>query len=144
MFLSCLSFCKSVLNFNLANNYWTVKARALIFHMSILSMGTNIFYVVTLTLESGLLFEYYNPVNNIWIVSARALICNMNIPCDTCKIFLLVLNRLTFTFDQFFKKLISFSYVNFIEIILNHPQQVVLGVKFNHIVSPNRWSYTLS
>ena len=33
--LSCLSFCNSVLNFNLVNNFSTVSARALIFHMSI-------------------------------------------------------------------------------------------------------------
>ena len=29
------SFCHSLWNFNLANNFWTVNARALIFHMSI-------------------------------------------------------------------------------------------------------------
>ena len=33
--LSCLSFCHSLWNFNLAYNCWTVSARALIFHMSI-------------------------------------------------------------------------------------------------------------
>ena len=65
-------------------------------------METKIFYPVTLTLESGLLFEYFNLVNNIWLLSAKALIFHMNIPCD--KIFLLVLNNiLTLTFDQFFK-----------------------------------------
>ena len=30
-----LSFCPPLWNFNLANNFWTVSARALIFHMSI-------------------------------------------------------------------------------------------------------------
>ena len=38
LFLSCLSFCPPLWNFNLANNFWTVwtvSARALIFHMSI-------------------------------------------------------------------------------------------------------------
>ena len=30
-----LSFCHSLWNFNLANNFWTVNARALIFHMRI-------------------------------------------------------------------------------------------------------------
>ena len=29
------SFCHSLWNFNLVNNFWTVSARALIFHMSI-------------------------------------------------------------------------------------------------------------
>ena len=37
LFLSCviLSLCHSLWNFNLANNFWTLNARALIFHMSI-------------------------------------------------------------------------------------------------------------
>ena len=40
LFLSCLSFChyvilSSSLKLQLANNFWTVSARALIFHMSI-------------------------------------------------------------------------------------------------------------
>ena len=35
LFLSCLSLCPPLWNFNLANNFWTVSARALIFHMSI-------------------------------------------------------------------------------------------------------------
>ena len=30
-----LSFCPPLWNYNLANNFWTVNARALIFHMSI-------------------------------------------------------------------------------------------------------------
>ena len=40
LFLSCLSFHKSVWNFNLANNFWTMKTRALIFHMGIPSCKT--------------------------------------------------------------------------------------------------------
>ena len=35
-----LSFCPLFWNFNLANNFWTVSARALIFHMSILCNKT--------------------------------------------------------------------------------------------------------
>ena len=35
LILSCLSFFHSLWNFNLANNFWTVSARALIFHLSI-------------------------------------------------------------------------------------------------------------
>ena len=35
LFLSCLSFCLPLWNLNLANNFWKVSARALIFHMSI-------------------------------------------------------------------------------------------------------------
>ena len=54
-----------------------------------LSMDTNIFDLVTLTLEFELLFEIFNFVNHIWILRARALIFHMSIPWD--KIFLLVL-----------------------------------------------------
>ena len=36
-------------NFNLANNFWTVSARALIFHMSIPCDKTIVFYPVTMT-----------------------------------------------------------------------------------------------
>ena len=61
----------------------------------------HFFLSMTLTLESGLLFENSSLVNNILILSARALIFNMNILCD--KIFLLSLNLLTLTFDQFFE-----------------------------------------
>ena len=35
LFLSCLSYCPPLWNFNLDNIYWTVSARILIFHMSI-------------------------------------------------------------------------------------------------------------
>ena len=45
-------------NFNLANNFWTVSARALILHMSDPSdkLKTNIFYPVNLTLEFDFFF----------------------------------------------------------------------------------------
>jgi hypothetical protein len=36
LFLSCLSFRHSVWNFNLANNFWMVHTRALIFDMSVI------------------------------------------------------------------------------------------------------------
>ena len=89
-----LSFCPPLWNFNLANNFWTVSARALIFHMSIpcdknngthwkiLSVGTIIFDPVTLTLEFDPFFENFNLANNFWKLSARALIFHMSIPCD--------------------------------------------------------------
>ena len=35
LFLSCLSFCPPLWNFNLANTFWTVSARALKVHLSI-------------------------------------------------------------------------------------------------------------
>ena len=93
---------KSVWNFNLANNIKQWKlAKALIFHMRILSGMT--FSIVTLTLELYLFFKKnFNFANNFRTVSARALIFHMNIHCD--KILLLVLNIKTQTFDQFLKK----------------------------------------
>ena len=33
LFLSCLSFCHPLWNFNIPYNFWTVSTRALIFHM---------------------------------------------------------------------------------------------------------------
>ena len=77
-----LSFCPPLWNFNLANNFWTVSARALIFHMSIPCDDTIIFDPVTLTFEFDLLLKNFNLANNFWTVSARALIFYMSIPCD--------------------------------------------------------------
>ena len=61
LFLSCLSFCPPLWNFNFAYNFWTASARAFdISHKCSLwqdlSFGTNIFYLVTLTLEFDLFF----------------------------------------------------------------------------------------
>ena len=75
-------------NFNLANNFWIVSARALIFHMSIPCDKTFpwVYHYflscdLTLTLEFDLLFKNFNLANNFWTVSARALIFHMSIPC---------------------------------------------------------------
>ena len=62
LFLSCLLFCPPLWNFYLANNFRTVSARALIFHMSIPCDKTFpwvplLFYPVTLTLEFDSFFE---------------------------------------------------------------------------------------
>ena len=56
-----LGVCK---NFNVANHFWTVSARALIFHMSIPCDETFpwvrlFFYLVTLTREFDLLFKNF-------------------------------------------------------------------------------------
>ena len=96
-----------------------------------LLVGTNNFYLMTLTLEFDLvLFENFNLANYFWKVSVRALIFHMNILWDKAlleptiltralifymnihcdKIFVLVLNLLTFTFDQFKKKNISHNF----------------------------------
>ena len=62
---------------------------------------------MTLTLESGLRFEYFDPVNKIWIVSARALIFHMIIACDS----IFVLELKTFDLDIWpFKKKIDIGY----------------------------------
>ena len=74
-----------------------------------LSLGTNIFYPVTLNLELDLFLEHwystwqdpYVHTNIFSTVSAGVFIFHMNIPCD--KIFLLVLNLLTLTFVIFSK-----------------------------------------
>ena len=59
-------------------------------------------YPVFLTLKFGLLFKKFNLANNFLTGNSRVSIFHMNISCD--KIFLLVLNLLTFTFDLFSKK----------------------------------------
>ena len=107
LFLSCLSFCPRLWNFNRANNFWTVSASALIFHMNIPCEKTftwvSLYWTVTLTLEFDPFFENFILANNFWTVSASALIFLMNTSSD--KIFLLVLNLLTLTFDPFFERL---------------------------------------
>ena len=45
------------------------------------SLGTIIFYPVTLTLELDPFFEKFNLANNLWTVNGRALIFHMSIPC---------------------------------------------------------------
>ena len=47
-----------------------------------LSVGTNMFDPVTLTLEFGLLFENFHIADNLSTVSARVFIIHMNIPWD--------------------------------------------------------------
>ena len=117
LFLSCLSFCHSVLlsetstllitfeqwvfhisiscdldlgvwpifwNFNLAKNFWTVSARALIFHSSIPCDKTFLwvplfFTLWTWPLSLTLFLKNFNHANNLLTVSARALIFYMRI-----------------------------------------------------------------
>ena len=50
---------------NLANNFWIVSARVLIFNMSIDCDKTFLFYPVTLTLEFDLFIENFNLINNL-------------------------------------------------------------------------------
>mgnify|MGYP003688589931 CR=1 FL=1 len=72
-------------------------------------MGTSNFNLMTLTFEFDLLFKNFNFAANFWIVIARAFIFHMNIPCD--KIFVLVLNLLTFDFWPVFKKRIDIGHI---------------------------------
>ena len=82
-------------------HFWTVSARALIFHMSIL-WDKNSLWVPKIPWPWILAYFF-----NTLIVSARALVLHMNIPCD--KIFLLVLNILTLTDDQL-KRILELPY----------------------------------
>ena len=81
-----LSFCPPLWNFILANNFWTVSARALLFQMNIPCDKTFPWILLFLTLWPWPRFdpfiENFNLANNFWIVSARALIFHMNISCD--------------------------------------------------------------
>ena len=82
-----LLFCPPLWNFNhLANNFWTVSARALIFHMSIPCDETipwvPFFYPVTVILEFDPVFVNFILAKIFWTVSTRALIFHMSIPCD--------------------------------------------------------------
>ena len=104
--LTLESYFFLTLTFALANNLWTLSARALIFHMNILwdkaFSWKQIIWPCDLDIRVWPTFSKLYLANNFWIVSGRALIFHMNIPCD--EIFLLILNLLTLTFDQFKKK----------------------------------------
>ena len=74
-------------NFNLANNFWTVSARALIFHKNISCDKTIPSVILFLTLWPwpwcfAIFFKNFNLANYFWTVSARTLIFNINIPSD--------------------------------------------------------------
>ena len=80
-----LSFCPPLWNFNLANNFWTVRARALIFHMNIPCDKTFPWVPLFFTLwpwpwSLTHFLKNFNLANNFWTVSARALIFHMSIP----------------------------------------------------------------
>ena len=82
----CL-YCHFVLIFNLANNFWTMRPRTLIFYVSILGDKTFLWVPTFLTLWSWpyrffLFFWKFNNTINFWTVSARALIFHMSNPCD--------------------------------------------------------------
>ena len=89
-----LLFCPPLWNFNLANNFWTVSARALIFHMYISYDKTfpwvPLFFTLWFWPWSLTHFLNFILANNFWTMSAKAFIFLMNIPSD--KICLLVLN----------------------------------------------------
>ena len=74
-------------NFNLANNFWAVRARALIFYMCIPCDKTFPWVPLFFTMWPWpscftYFFENFKLANNFWIASARALIFYMSIPCD--------------------------------------------------------------
>ena len=75
-----LSFCPPLWNFKLADNFWTISARASIFHMNIPYDKTFPWVPLYLTLWPWRLNFYL--ANNFWTVSDRASIFHMNIPYD--------------------------------------------------------------
>ena len=84
-----LKFDLLLTNFNLSNSFLTRKVRAFIFNMYIpcelwqdLSMGTNIFDLVTLTLKFDVLLNNFNLSNRFLTRRVRAFIFHMYIPCD--------------------------------------------------------------
>ena len=81
------SFCHSLWNFNLANNFWTGSARALIFHMNIPCDKTFPWVPLFFTLwpwpwSLTHFLKTLTLVITFWTVGARALIFHMSIPCD--------------------------------------------------------------
>ena len=106
-----LSFCHSLWNFNLANNFWRVNARALIFHMSISCdkkfLKVPLFFTMWPWPWSLTYFKKnFNLANDFWTVNARVLIFHMSIPCvktfSWVSIFLHC--DLDLEFDPFFQK----------------------------------------
>ena len=71
-------------NFDLAIHFWTVSARALIFHMSILCDKTFPWVTTsfTLTLEFDIFSENFSLAINFWTVTANALIFHLSTTCD--------------------------------------------------------------
>ena len=67
--------------FNLANNFWTVSAIALIFHMNIPCDRTIIFHPVTLEFDQ-IKKKPFNLAYIFWTVSARALLYHMSISSE--------------------------------------------------------------
>ena len=69
-------------NLYLANNFWTVSSRALIFHISIPCVKTfqcvSTFFTLWPLSWSLTLFYNFNVGNNFWTVAARALVFHMN------------------------------------------------------------------
>ena len=64
------------------NNFWTVFARAVIFHMSIPFWGYKHFWPNVLDLGVWPIFGSFNLAYNIWTAWARALIFHKNISID--------------------------------------------------------------
>ena len=81
-----LLFCPPFRNFNFAYNFWTVSARALIFHMSIPCVKTfqcvSTFFTLWPWSWRLTLFYNFNVGNNFWTVGSRALVFHMCILWD--------------------------------------------------------------
>ena len=103
-----LSFCNSVINSGLLSEtltllitfeQWVLELWFFTWVFPVIRPFVGYHYFLPCDLDLGV--WPINLPNNFWTVSAKALIFHISIPCD--KIFLLVLNLLTLTFDLFFK-----------------------------------------
>ena len=125
LFLSCLSFCHHLWNFNFSNYFCSVSARALIYmyHMNISCDmtfgGYHCFLPCHLDLRVWPFFENFNLVKNFWTVSARALIFHKNILCVKTSLLTWPLSlthflktlTLLITFEQWVLELWNFTWV---------------------------------
>ena len=90
-------------NFNLANNFWTVSARGLIFHTSIPCVNILTLWPWSWSLT---LFCNFYIGNNFWTVGARAFVFHMSFAWDkTFQLVPTILTLWTWTLTYFFKAL---------------------------------------
>ena len=111
LFLSCLSFCHSVilsfcrsvflsetLTLLIIFEQWVLELWYFIWVFLVLRPFRGYHYFWRCDLDLCSFFEIFNLAYYFWTVGARALIFHMSIPCD--KTFSWVLNLLFLTFDQ--------------------------------------------
>ena len=93
-------FFKKTLTLLITFEQWVLELTYFTWIFLVIRPFRGYYYFLTCDLGLWPIFWKLYLANNFWTVSARALIFLMDIPSD--KIFLLVLNLLTLTFDLFF------------------------------------------